>query len=193
MFLDADCLASDALVPRYVSALKQHPDAVVAGPVTYLSEGEMRVTDPDPHPARPNPAPGELVDAENYALFWSLSFALTAETWRRIEREFGGFDSAYEGYGGEDTDFARELERHRIPLVWVGGAHAFHQWHPVSSPPWEHIEDIVANANRFHDKWGTFPREGWLDAFEAEGAVEKQEAPERYILRNYELHHPRGK
>lgn len=192
VFLDADCLASDALVPRYVSALKQHPDAVVAGPVTYLAEGEMRVTDPDPHPARPNPAPGELVDAENYALFWSLSFALTAETWRRIEREFGGFDSAYEGYGGEDTDFARELERHRVPLVWVGGAHAYHQWHPVSSPPWEHIEDIVANANRFHAKWGQFPMEGWLGAFEAEGGVVKQEAPERYILRDYELHRPRG-
>ena len=192
VFLDADCLASDALVPRYVSALKQRPDAVVAGPVTYLAEGQMRVTDPDPHPARPNPAPGELVDAENYALFWSLSFALTAETWRRIEREFGGFDSAYEGYGGEDTDFARELERHRIPLVWVGGAHAFHQWHPVSSPPWEHIEDIVANANRFHAKWGQFPMEGWLEAFEAEGGVVKQEAPERYILRDYELHRPRG-
>ena len=192
VFLDADCLASDALVPRYVSALKQCPDAVVAGPVTYLAEGQMRVTDPDPHPARPNPAPGELVDAENYALFWSLSFALTAETWRRIEREFGGFDSAYEGYGGEDTDFARELERHRIPLVWVGGAHAFHQWHPVSSPPWEHIEDIVANANRFHAKWGQFPMEGWLEAFEAEGGVVKQEAPERYILRDYELHRPRG-
>lgn len=192
VFLDADCLASDALVPRYVSALKQHPDAVVAGPVTYLSEGEMRVTDPDPHPARPNPAPGELVDAENYALFWSLSFALTAGTWGRIEREFGGFDSAYEGYGGEDTDFARELERHHIPLVWVGGAHAFHQWHPVSSPPWEHIEDIVANANRFHAKWGQFPMEGWLEAFEAEGGVVKQGAPERYILRDYELHRPRG-
>ena len=192
VFLDADCLASDALVPRYVSALKQHPDAVVAGPVTYLSEGEMRVTDPDPHPARPNPAPGELVDAENYALFWSLSFALTAGTWGRIEREFGGFDSAYEGYGGEDTDFARELERHHIPLVWVGGAHAYHQWHPVSSPPWEHIDDIVANANRFHAKWGQFPMEGWLEAFEAEGGVVKQEAPERYILRDYELHRPRG-
>ncbi|WP_084768289.1 glycosyltransferase [Corynebacterium ureicelerivorans] len=192
VFLDADCLASDALVPRYVSALKQHPDAVVAGPVTYLSEGEMRVTDPDPHPARPNPAPGKLVDAENYALFWSLSFALTAGTWGRIEREFGGFDSAYEGYGGEDTDFARELERHHIPLVWVGGAHAFHQWHPVSSPPWEHIEDIVANANRFHAKWGQFPMEGWLEAFEAEGGVVKQDAPERYILRDYELHRPRG-
>ena len=193
VFLDADCLASDALVPRYVSALQQRPDAVAAGPVTYMDEGQIRVTDPDPHPARPNPADGELVDAGNYNLFWSLSFALTAKTWARIERDFGGFDAGFDGYGGEDTDFARELQRHRISLVWVGGAHAYHQWHPVSSPPWEHLDDIVANANRFHDKWGTFPMEGWLEAFEAEGAVEKQEAPKRYILRNHELHHPRRK
>lgn len=193
VFLDADCLASDALVPRYVAALRERPDAVAAGPVTYMDEGQIRVTGPDPHPARPNPADGELVDADNYDLFWSLSFALTAETWARIERDFGGFDPTFEGYGGEDTDFARELQRRRIPLVWVGGAHAYHQWHPVSSPPWEHLEDIVANANRFHDKWGTFPMEGWLEAFEAEGAVDKQDAPKRYILRNHELHHPQRK
>ena len=193
IFLDADCLASDDLVPRYLAALKQRPDAVAAGPVTYMKQGELRVTDPDPHPARPNPAPGEIVDADNYNLFWSLSFALTADTWARIEDDFGGFDPTFEGYGGEDTDFARELQRHHIPLVWVGGAHAYHQWHPVSSPPFEHAADIVANANRFHDKWGEFPMEGWLDAFEGEGVVAKQSAPERYILRNHELHHPRGK
>lgn len=190
IFLDADCLASDALVPRYLAALAQRPDAVVAGPVTYMQEGELRVTAPDPHPARPDPAPGELVDAEDYNLFWSLSFALTARTWQRIDATFGAFDPTYEGYGGEDTDFARELERHGIPLVWVGGAHAFHQWHPVSSPPWEHLEDIVANANRFYAKWGSFPMQGWLDAFVAEGAVVKQDAPERYTIRNHELHRP---
>lgn len=173
IFLDADCLASDALVPRYVSALALRPGAVVAGPVTYMGEGEVRVTRPSPHPARPNPADGELVEAEDYNLFWSLSFALTADTWQGIEAAFGGFDTTYEGYGGEDTDFAWQLERHGIPLVWVGGAHAFHQWHPVSKPPWEHLDDIVANANRFHDKWGAYPMQGWLDAFEEAGAVSR--------------------
>ncbi len=174
VFLDADCLASDALVPRYVSALNRRPDAVVAGPVTYMAEGEVRVTDPAPHAARPNPADGELVDADNYSLFWSLSFAMTARTWRRIADTFGGFDTSFEGYGGEDTDFGWQLQRHGIDLVWVGGAHAFHQWHPVSSPPWEHLDDIVANANRFHDKWGAFPMEGWLDAFAEAGAVVRE-------------------
>ena len=59
-------------------------------------------------------APGEVVPAQDYNLFWSLSFALTADTWRRIEAEFGGFDEGFSGYGGEDTDFARQLREHGI-------------------------------------------------------------------------------
>jgi len=171
VFLDADCVASSQLVPLYVRALEAHPDAVVAGPVTYMREGELRTVRPDPHPARPNPPVGELELAHDYNLFWSLSFAMTADTWARIERDFGGFDTGFTGYGGEDTDFAWQLQRHGIELYWVGGAHAFHQWHPVSSPPWEHLEDIVANANYFHAKWGSWPMEGWLDKFAEAGAI----------------------
>ncbi|WP_425466922.1 galactosyltransferase-related protein [Rarobacter faecitabidus] len=55
-----------------------------------------------PHPARPAPAPGEIVAGGSYDLFWSLTFALSSATWQRI----GGFDEGYCGYGGEDTDFA---------------------------------------------------------------------------------------
>ncbi|MCT1426325.1 glycosyltransferase [Corynebacterium sanguinis] len=172
IFLDADCVASGDLVGGYVEALATHPGAVVAGPVTYMAPGELRTINPDPHPARPNPAPGEVVKASDYNLFWSLSFALRAETWQRIEETFGGFDPGFSGYGGEDTDFARNLERSGIELYWGGGAHAYHQHHPVSSPPWEHLDDILANAAYFHSKWGEFPMQGWLDQFAAEGAIE---------------------
>ena len=113
-----------------------------------------------------------MVKASDYNLFWSLSFALRAETWQRIEETFGGFDPGFSGYGGEDTDFARNLERSGIELYWGGGAHAYHQHHPVSSPPWEHLDDILANAAYFHSKWGEFPMQGWLDQFAAEGAIE---------------------
>nr|WP_231286571.1 galactosyltransferase-related protein [Corynebacterium timonense] len=171
-FLDADCVASTELTSLYAEALRRHPDAVVAGPVTYMKPGELRTTRPDPHPARPAPPPGETTLARDYDLFWSLSFAMTAATWRRIEALFGGFDEAFTGYGGEDTDFARNLKAHGIALYWVGGAHAFHQWHPVSSPPWEHLDDILANGAHFRSKWGHWPMEGWLRAFERAGAVE---------------------
>lgn len=172
IFLDADCVASNQLISSYQQALQRKPHAVVAGPVTYMKPGELRTTNPQPHPARPNPQVGELVKADNYDLFWSLSFALEAATWERIVDSFGGFDEGYQGYGGEDTDFASNLQKHNIELWWVGGAHAFHQWHPVSSPPWEHVEDIVTNATYFHNKWGRWPMEGWLREFAEAGAVE---------------------
>ncbi|MGV0431438.1 glycosyltransferase [Corynebacterium sp. 20_84] len=171
IFLDADCLAGGDLVPLYTKALAEHPDAVVAGPVTYMKEGELRTVRPDPHSARPNPPAGEIVAADNYDLFWSLSFACTAQTWQKIVDTFGGFDEAFSGYGGEDTDFAWNLREHGIDLLWVGGAHAFHQWHSVSSPPWEHLDDILRNAAVFHEKWGQWPMEGWLRAFEEAGAI----------------------
>jgi len=174
IFLDADCLPGAGLIDHYRRALQVHPEAVVAGPVTYLPTGDLRTTAPAPHAARPNPPVGELVlaDDHGYELFWSLSFAVTTGTWRRLRQTFGGFDTDYVGYGAEDTDFAQHLRAHGIPLYWVGGAHAFHQWHPVSDPPWEHFSDILANAERFHGVWGFWPMRGWLEKFADEGAVE---------------------
>ncbi len=59
-----------------------------------------------------------------------------------------------------------------MPLHWVGGAWAYHQHREVSSPPREHLADIVRNARRFRDRWGRWPMEGWLGAFADEGLVE---------------------
>ncbi len=183
IFLDADCVPGPDLVRYYLLGLERHPASVSSGPVTYLprpvAPGDL--LDPvalagltNPHPARPCPSEGEVRQAGDaeYELFWSLSFALTAGTWRQLRRRFGGFDEKYVGYGGEDTDFAQHLRHHGVELVWVGGAHAFHQWHPVSSPPWEHLDDILLNAAHFHDTWGWWPMEGWLERFAADGAVE---------------------
>lgn len=177
VLLDADCVPGPALLDRYASALRAHPGALLAGPVTYLREGDLVSTGIDlsartaPHPARPSPPDGEVVVArpDEQVLFWSLSFATTAETWRRI----GGFDEGYVGYGGEDTDFAMRAQAAGVPLAWVGGAHAYHQHHPVSSPPWQHLDDILRNGARFAERWGWWPMGGWLEAFAAAGAIER--------------------
>ncbi|MBM2620349.1 glycosyltransferase family 2 protein [Actinoplanes sp. LDG1-06] len=175
VFLDADCLPGPSLLARYQSAAAAHPDAVLCGPVTYLPEG-LRPVEPNalpsltaPHAARPSPPDGENVVAgpDDYRLFWSLSFAVTAPTWTRL----GGFDEAYEGYGGEDTDLAWTARTAGIPLVWVGGAHAYHQYHPTSSPPWQHLDDILRNGRLFAARWGFWPMQGWLDAFAEAGAI----------------------
>lgn len=182
VFLDADCVPTPGLVPRYAAAAALRPDALLAGPVTYLSPEETARGLPGmlenlhPHAARPDPQPGELLTIpareehrEDYHLFWSLSFAVAPRTFQRI----GGFCEEYTGYGGEDTDFAYRALAAGTDLVWVGGAHAAHQHHPVSSPPVEHLEDILRNARIFHRRWGSWPMLGWLEAFQDLGLVHR--------------------
>jgi N-acetylglucosaminyl-diphospho-decaprenol L-rhamnosyltransferase len=177
VFLDADCVPGPHLLDLYAAAAVANPSAVLCGPVTYLEPG-VDVTDADalaaathPHAARPAPADGEVVQATDaqYPLFWSLSFALTADAWARSPR----FDESYEGYGGEDTDFAFALRNSNIPLAWVGGAHAYHQYHPTSKPPWQHLDDILRNGSLFAKRWHEWPMTGWLEAFEEGGAVRR--------------------
>ena len=174
VFLDVDCIPARGLLDRYchAAATPEHRDALLCGPVTYLSPpgphgyvlSELKI---DPHPARPVPADDVIADSSDYTLFWSLSFALTVRTWTRI----GGFCEIYRGYGGEDTDFGQRAAASGVPMRWVGGAHAFHQYHPVSDPPVQHLADIVRNAQVFQRRWGWWPMEGWLSAFEGMGAI----------------------
>ncbi|MFJ4254670.1 galactosyltransferase-related protein [Microbacterium sp. NPDC090003] len=179
VFLDVDCLPAPGLLQRYAEAARSRPDGLLCGPVTYL-HSVQRPRDPDdlagltrPHPGRPNPAAGEIVTAmpTQFDLFWSLSFAVTPSTWARL----GGFDERYEGYGAEDTDLGRRARECGIPLLWVGGAHAYHQWHPAGTPPWRHLDDILRNGALFAARWGEWPMRGWIDEFVRAGAVEEHE------------------
>lgn len=172
--LDVDCLAGDGLVTAYADAVRSRPGRVWCGPVTYLApappEGYdlARLADADaPHPARPAPAPGEQEDSADWDLFWSLSFALGTDDLDAL----GGFCEDYVGYGGEDTDAAQLARRAGLGLTWLGGARAYHQHHPVSSPPVEHVADIVRNAHVFHRRWGWWPMAGWLEQLGERGLV----------------------
>jgi N-acetylglucosaminyl-diphospho-decaprenol L-rhamnosyltransferase len=178
VLLDVDCLAGHRLVEAYAEVVTARPRWIWSGPVTYLppappdgypeDPAELAAWDA-PHPARPCPAPGELVHSVDPDLFWSLSFAVAASTWRHL----GGFCEDYVGYGGEDTDLARTALALGIGLGWVGGARAFHQHHPVSSPPVEHLDDILRNGRLFHERWGEWPMGGWLEEFERRGLVRR--------------------
>ncbi len=190
VLLDVDCIPSAGLLERYAGVLgsvgghrpnAQHPDVedgpvVLAGEVAYLPPmppgrdyrdlGLAALTGlAPPHPARPVLAADEASPAQDLRLFWSLSFALSVPSWRAV----GGFDEGYVGYGGEDTDFGQRVGSAGGRLLWVGGALAHHQHHPTTSPPVQHVHDIVANANRFAERWGWWPMEGWLEAFAARG------------------------
>ncbi|MEU1328667.1 galactosyltransferase-related protein [Streptomyces sp. NPDC005865] len=181
VFLDVDCVPGPTLLDGYARAAED--DALLCGTVTYLPPappGGYRLDDLDalaePHPARPAPAEGTVVRGGDPNLFWSLSFALTAATWNRV----GGFCEDYSGYGAEDTDFAATATRHGVDLWWVGGAPAFHQHHPTQTPPVQHLDDILRNGALYRRRWGVWPMEGWLRAFEARGLVTYDEAADAW-------------
>ena len=168
ILLDVDCVPGPRLVAGYEQASAWAPGTLLAGPVTYLGEGvgvpaDLAVLDDlrSPHDVRPDPPAGTIERGGNHDLFWSLSCALSPSTWRTV----GGFHEDYIGYGAEDTDFGWSARSRGVDLVWVGGADAFHQFHPVSHPPVEHVADIVRNATTFHRRWGLWPMRGWLEEF----------------------------
>lgn len=175
IFLDVDCIPCPELIERY-RWMAQQSGGLLAGPVGYLPEPICeRTVDPDelrrwavPHPARPVPPDGVLVPEGRYELFWSLSFAIRRADFCTL----GGFCEEYLGYGGEDTDLAFTARSVGMPFSWVGGAWAWHQYHPVEDPPRSHLRDIVRNARVFRRRWGRWPMDGWLRAFAADGLVE---------------------
>jgi GT2 family glycosyltransferase len=120
-----------------------------------------------PHPARPVPPETGTFTPGDHTLFWSLSFAITAAVWRQL----GGFCERYAGYGAEDTDFGQIAAAQGVPLTWVGGAWAYHQYHPAPQPPHQHLHAILRNAAIFHQRWGWWPMSGWLQDFQREGLI----------------------
>ena len=173
IFLDVDCIPAPRMVQRYVEGAGQDPSPrLLCGPVSYLPPPPPGGYDLDrvaglagPHPARPHPEEDETLRGGDLRLFWSLSFAVRPDVWEQI----GGFCEEYVGYGGEDTDFGQRAAAAGVRLDWLGGADAYHQFHPTSDPPVQHVDDVVANARVFFRRWGWWPMTGWLTEFQRLG------------------------
>lgn len=163
VFLDVDCVPAPGLVERYAEVLRSRPSSegptVLCGEVAY--EGRAG-TGLHHHPARPAVPSDHLAVVDDVTLFWSLSFAVTARDFDAV----GGFDEAYVGYGGEDTDFGQRLAAANGTVWSVGGAASVHQFHDSQDPPVDHVDDIVRNANLFATRWGWYPMLTWLRQFE---------------------------
>lgn len=180
VLLDVDCLPCPQLVGTYDRALGESATRhdLLCGPVAYLPPPPPSGYDLDrldelaaPHPARPAPPLGTVRRGGDHDLFWSLSFATTATTWRTL----GGFHDGYHGYGGEDTDLGAKARAVGVGLTWLGSARAHHQHHPTSEPPRQHLDAILANARTFHSRWGRWPMTGWLEAFVDEGLLVRRD------------------
>ena len=183
IFLDVDCIPGPDLVRSYARAVGQTGGCVM-GEARYLGNDAPFPTDrpwrfdelwdsAERHPARPSgedhPTGTPPVPILDTSELWGLSFALPKMQYLRA----GGFDESFVGYGGEETDFARSLAEHDVPLHFEPRARAVHQWHPVHQPPLQHFDDIVANARRFRAKRGSWPMGYWLDQFERDGFIHR--------------------
>jgi len=175
VFLDVDCIPAPELVGDYARALA-HEHGLLMGEVRYLPEGCAREGWNYPmferlgvrHDHRAAP-PGHGVErCHDYRCFWSLNFAIGRDAFERA----GGFDEGYIGYGGEDTDFGRTLFERDIPIGWMRGARAYHQYHDQRMPPVGHLDSVLRNAERFADKWGVRTMDHWLHCFALLGLIE---------------------
>ena len=174
IFLDVDCIPAPSLVADYLHHLSE-AEGLFMGEVLYLPAGRAdRGWDyPDfdavavRHSDRQGPPQGPRRRCEDYRCFWSLNFALSRATWEAS----GGFDEAYRGYGGEDTDFGRTLDDRGIAIWWIRGGRVYHQHHPHCMPPIHHIPAILHNTEVFARKWGHRTMEHWLHAFRLMGLV----------------------
>lgn len=188
LFLDVDCIPMRRLVSAMDTELARS-DGLVCAEALYLgptdargvwSEEELSLS-AVPHPVRTFPAEGTREEA-NAGLFWSLVFGIRKSRFEQL----GGFDEAFVGYGAEDTDFGFRAQRAGVPLIFMGGAGAFHQHHVVLDPPLQHLDDILRNARIFRDRWGVWPMEGWLDAFARIGCIVRSD--DDIVLRRKPTH-----
>lgn len=174
IFLDVDCIPGPTLVADYVAALRDH-DGLAMGEVLYLpadaTAGGLNFPAFDDigvrHSDRRGPPAGPMDLCRDYRCFWSLSFAIRAHGFNAV----AGFDERFTGYGGEDTDFAKSIDRAGIPIYWIRGARVYHQYHPHHMPPIHHIESVLRNSELFARKWGYRTMEHWLLAFRLMGLI----------------------
>lgn len=173
LFLDVDCIPLSGCLSRISEELAAH-DALLCADIRYLGPEDARgawteaglLAIGKPHPVRAFPDAG-IREERNPGLFWSLAFAMRRASFTAL----GGFDEAFTGYGGEDTDFGYRAAAAGLPLLFVGGAIACHQHHASHEPPVQHVRDIVRNASLFHRRWQRWPMEGWLEQFRSMGLV----------------------
>jgi GT2 family glycosyltransferase len=186
VFLDMDCIPAPSLVADYARRL-QELDGLLMGEVLYLpggaNTGNWRSDDFDAvavrHSDRRGPPADGIELCNDYRCFWSLNFAMTRARFMAV----GGFHEGYRGYGGEDTDFGKVLDTAGVPIAWIKGGLAHHQYHPHHMPPVHHLDSVVRNAELFEARWGYRTMGHWLYAFRLMGLIDDAEGRPIRILR----------
>lgn len=186
IFLDVDCLVADDFIESLFERMTRHPTALLMGQPRYLTRplskiesrqlkqgklamatlNRLSILNPyrfnfsmQSYDQKDNDDKG-IILTQDYGAFWSLCFGIYRDQFKQI----GGFDTAYIGYGAEDTDFAFMAKKLGIAFYLTNDL-VYHQQHSVHRPPINHLNSIVVNANRFYQKWQHWPMSGWLSEF----------------------------
>ncbi len=184
-FLDVDCIPDERFVQRSREAIESDPNGVFLPEVRYLPATEQGWSEPgncvpdyalldslgQRHPAKPDLGSCSVQPIQDFGELWGLAFILQAATWHRA----CGMDERYVGYGAEETDFGRRLEASAARLYWLGGTVCYHQHHTVHKPPLQHFDSIIRNAERFHERWGEWCMDYWLDDFAERGFIDRKD------------------
>ena len=175
VFVDMDCIPAPGFLADYAAGLAA-ADGLLMGEVLYLPGGlaapgwtfDGFAAAAVRHSDRRGPPPSGVEPCNDYRCFWSLNFAIRRATFLGA----GGFDERYVGYGGEDTDFGKSITGQGIPIGWLKGGLAYHQYHPHHMPPVHHLDSVVRNAQLFEEKWGYRTMGHWLHAFRLMGLID---------------------
>lgn len=193
IFLDVDCIVAPTFIEQLSAKLVQYPKALLMGQPRYLTRplsdtesldlqsgtlttaylNQLSVYNPyrynfdEKESIFTETVQTAIKQTDDYGAFWSLCFAIKRPQFEQI----GGFDTQYTGYGAEDTDFAFTSRRLNIDFYLTSDL-VYHQQHAVYRPPLNHLESIIINANRFHEKWQCWPMGGWLEQFSSRGFID---------------------
>jgi glycosyltransferase involved in cell wall biosynthesis len=120
IFLDGDMLPEPDFIENYLRAWDEFPDAVAIG--SWKLPREWHETQWQRYLAtrgRMTSNHGDLIPGK---YFTSGNFAIKKAT---IDH-FCGFDTSFEGWGGEDTDFGLKLDKENIPIRYIPKACCYH-------------------------------------------------------------------
>lgn len=167
VFLDVDCICSPTLFTNLLSRLTHNN--IISARTRYLDhvpdhgQYQSLALQAVEHPKRASLPVDTPVQWKH---FWSLVFAVKRKHFFSI----GGFDSDFNGYGAEDTDFAYRHHQAEGSLIFCNDE-VLHQYHTKYSPPINYLTDIISNAEVFFRKHRFFPMYGWLEQFSTMGLI----------------------
>jgi len=178
VFLDSNCIPHPRLIEDYAANAKL--GGLLMGEVGYLPQDacangidfaclDAACVRQYHEPTSPAQAAAACRDLQCFTV---ANFAVTARDFATMR----GFDERYVGPGGEEIDFARTAASVGLPLWWLQGARAYHQFQGAHVPPVDQLDAVLRNVRMFERKWGEPAMQDWLRAFERMNLIERTES-----------------